>query len=347
MKKENFAVNKRQRILSEMLYGIEIDEYKYSICLKLLKTNRLNECIINKDTLKIDFNNMPQFDYIVGNPPYLRGMHTKIFNLSFDALKEGGKIIFIHPGTLLLNRKPIKFDREEQKFLDIINEYKTDIKFVNGNALFDIAQFVPLSITEVEKVKSNIIEVVYSHLDPLNTKVHQYQNLDSVTIHGNDLAKIIKDKVFAKMTDTIFNHLERRGGKGKFKLRIPTVCGNVNSISGISKDFYQLIYKQDENDLAKLLNHTFLEKYEYNVICVNTLIESQNCFDYLKTKFARFCLSFYKINVQLSRGELKAVPFMDFTQCWDDQKLFKYFNLTEEEQNYIKEFIPNLYETDK
>jgi hypothetical protein len=46
----------------------------------------------------------------------------------------------------------------------------------------------------------------------------------------------------------------------------------------------------------------------------------------------------------LDNGELKAVPWMDFTQEWTDEKLYAHFNITEEEQSFIKEVIPPYYD---
>jgi hypothetical protein len=37
---------------------------------------------------------------------------------------------------------------------------------------------------------------------------------------------------------------------------------------------------------------------------------------------------------------------MDFNVDWTDEMLFDYFELTEEERNYINTFIPNYYERD-
>ena len=36
---------------------------------------------------------------------------------------------------------------------------------------------------------------------------------------------------------------------------------------------------------------------------------------------------------------------MDFTQEWTDERLYKHFNITEEEQAFIKEIIPPYYDT--
>jgi site-specific DNA-methyltransferase (adenine-specific) len=63
------------------------------------------------------------------------------------------------------------------------------------------------------------------------------------------------------------------------------------------------------------------------------------------TKFARFCLSLYKNSANIL-SDLKAVPYMDFSQEWTDEKLFKHFNLNKDEIKFINEYIPNWYERD-
>ena len=69
-------------------------------------------------------------------------------------------------------------------------------------------------------------------------------------------------------------------------------------------------------------------------------------FEYFKTKFVRFSISIYKLNQNLHRGELMAVPYMDFSKEWTDEKLFDYFELTQEERDFINTYIQNWYERD-
>jgi site-specific DNA-methyltransferase (adenine-specific) len=66
----------------------------------------------------------------------------------------------------------------------------------------------------------------------------------------------------------------------------------------------------------------------------------------LLTKFARFCLSIYKNGANLNSGELKLVPFIDPTIQWTDEMLFQHFELTQEEINFINEFIGDWYQRD-
>jgi site-specific DNA-methyltransferase (adenine-specific) len=64
------------------------------------------------------------------------------------------------------------------------------------------------------------------------------------------------------------------------------------------------------------------------------------------TKFMRFSLSLNKLSGYLTRGELKSVPFIDPSIEWTDDMLFRHFELTQEEINFINEFIGNWYQRD-
>ena len=72
--------------------------------------------------------------------------------------------------------------------------------------------------------------------------------------------------------------------------------------------------------------------------------ERNNFLSYCKTKVVRFLLSLIKINGALARGELKVIPWLDFTQEWNDKKLCEEFNIDEELWLYIDKFIPDYYE---
>lgn len=292
-----------------------------------------------------------EFDYIVLNPPYDK--HIEIFNNSFDNLLrpgKGNKIICLQPSTPFINRKPTGDLPKIQRAKEIVSEYKTCLELVNGNEIFeDAGFFTPLSVTTVEKVKDKKIEVIYSHINPDNKEVKVYDKLDDIFIHGNDIVLDIRDKIFSKMTTSIWDKVSRKGSIDNNYVKINTMCGNKPKDGKLNPDFFCPIYKADEYKKHLLViphKSLPLDTGDKNYISVSTREEGNNCFDYLLTKFARFCLSLYKMNSQLSRGELLAVPYMDFTQKWDDEKLFNYFGFTQEEIDFINEYIQDWYEQD-
>jgi hypothetical protein len=75
----------------------------------------------------------------------------------------------------------------------------------------------------------------------------------------------------------------------------------------------------------------------------STEIQQDNFIKYLKTDFARFCLAIVKNKADLHYGEMSLIPWLDFTEEWDDDKLFKKFDVSQELQDYIRDFLPDYY----
>jgi hypothetical protein len=284
-----------------------------------------------------------KFDVIVGNPPYKNGMHIDIFNVAFDYLKDAGYMIYLHPSTPFINRKPVKQNQKTKKINDTVSAYKSRITLIDGNVIFKNAGFfTPLSITKVQKVLDKKIEVVYLN----NKEVKTYDGLNNIYIHGNDIVLKIKDKIFSKMTVSINDKLSRKGSFNKIYLKTNTVCGHKPKTGkNINPDFYCMIYKENENSLEDLITKSY-ESGDKNYISFENKHRALNCANYLLTKFARFCVSFYKINQNLHCGESMAVPYMDFSQEWTDGKLFNYFELTQKERDFINTYIQDWYDRD-
>jgi hypothetical protein len=118
-------------------------------------------------------------------------------------------------------------------------------------------------------------------------------------------------------------------------------CNNHEKM--FKDDFYTMVMKDSEEN--KGIRQPKLDRpgNPTPTFMFATKEEVDNFINYLKTDFARFCLSIYKNSQHLSLGEMSLIPYLDFTQEWDDEKLFKYFNVNKQTQNYIKEFLPDYH----
>jgi tRNA1(Val) A37 N6-methylase TrmN6 len=320
---------------------------KKSSLLKQIGINIFYTNIKNEPIEYLNSINM-KFDSIIINPPYSQGLHYDFFVKSFDLLKENGKLTCIHPSTGFINRKQTKRKGNEKKAIEIVNEYQSTIELVDGNSLFkqsNVGMLTPLSITNVTKNKDNQIDVIYSHIKDKNKVT--VKNVDDIFIHGNQIVKSIMDKIFSKMEKSIHDKLSRNGSFNRVYLKINSIAGHPpTSEHFVNPDFYCFIYKNDENKINDLVSTSY-KLGDKNYISFENKNQAKNCFQYLLTKFSRFCLSLYKINVQLSRGELKSVPYLDFNQDWSsDKKCYDYFNLTKEEISFIENYIENYYDRD-
>lgn len=333
---------KRSRhILQNMLYLNEINPW---LCRNLKMMGFIN--IIEGDYLKIIIG--MTFNLVIGNPPYKKGLHMKIFNKSFDLLNEGGVMSFIHPSTQFLNNKDSN-KKVVKDIRNIINTYQCEINLFDGNEVFTSESFyTPLSLTIVKNKLKKEIKVNYNYSGNNDTKI--YNNWGDIYIHASEYAKSIENKILSKKCKSIDKYIFRKGGLGNVYLLINRISGNKPKNGKINPDFYQLIYKENENNYNDLSTTNPIGKKNnngaLNELAFSNENELKNGFNFLLTKFARFCLSLRKTGPDINFIDMSLIPYLDFSQEWPDKKIYDYFNLTQEERDFIEDFIPDLYDRD-
>lgn len=102
----------------------------------------------------------------------------------------------------------------------------------------------------------------------------------------------------------------------------------------------------DKNGQMKVLST--LKVIEPNSICTDSYLvigslktkaEVENLYNYLTTKFARFLILQTITSINVTRGNYMFVPMQDFSEHWTDEKLFKKYNLNQEEIDFIESMI--------
>ena len=139
-----------------------------------------------------------------------------------------------------------------------------------------------------------------------------------------------------KKISTVSNLRQKVNTNGKFYVNLSQISGNVyTNVEDrmVKDDFYTVIVKGREVESEPKMQYFGFEKEN----------EANNFLSYVKTNFARFCLSIYKSNKNAHRGELEIIPWLDFTQEWTDGKLIKEFKLSMEEVKFINKNIPSYY----
>lgn len=275
-----------------------------------------------------------KFDLCITNPPYNRGLDLKIIDSVKDICDE---IVCIHPSMWLLD---IKGDREG--YSNLKNSLKlNDLEFFNGNPIFNIAQFLPIVITHIDKnKKDNIIDIKWFDEE------FNITDINNVTKYGKDWIYLIYNfysKIFDVCEkDNINNHnkvLENIKNK-EYIVQLAYIRGHVygDVEQMLSDDFYTIVMRGEENlGIRDIVDTPVFYEFE-------TKNEQLNFLNYLKTDFARFCLTFYKNNGHLISGNIcRLIPWLDFTQEWNDEKLFKHFDIDKPTQDYIRKFLPDYY----
>ena len=321
-------------------YDCKFDYEQVEDCIFFSQKN-INIEMISIENIK-DLNKVmtgKKFDIVFSNPPYNDNLDLKILEPLFDVSKN---IIFVHPSSFLLDNKNIK-----PLFVRIKNTlFLKECVLFWGNELFNIGLFVPICISHwTNTINNNVIVNDKAFLK----KQYVVNNINDISIHG-DLS-IIKNTI-----DNIKTYIDKNGSliehkysndfnSEKYYAKLPVIRGHVPVVDKynnlkINDDFLSLISLDiknnttiKENDISKCIVFEF-----------NNEIERLNFINYCKSKFARFCLSFYKINGNLNRGETKLIPWMDFTKEWNDKKLCEEFGISKELWQYIDNFIPDYYD---
>ena len=277
-----------------------------------------------------------KFDVVFSNPPYTNNVDIKILNEIIDIADE---FVIVHPSTWIIDDK-----NKTKLYVDFKNKVDkkvSSIDFFNGNPIFNIALYVPCMITHINQKLKTDCNINYFGSKFNIPSVHSINKFGETWKLVNNFKNAIISEI--SKTGHTWGHIvsSKDIDNTLFYCQLAGIRGNVNlkSMSSdiVKDDFYTFVMKD-------ILSNFDVRKNDIKcTFAFKTNLERTNFLNYLKTDFARFCLSIYKTNSHLDRGELEIVPWLDFTEEWDDDKLFKKFDVSQELQDYIKEFLPDYY----
>lgn len=136
-------------------------------------------------------------------------------------------------------------------------------------------------------------------------------------IHKTEFAWVKLDDI-SKNQDTI----------SKYKVYIPAAGGTGNDEQVLGRPFV--------GDSNSVCSQTYL------VIGYNKNYTKEQCANivsYIKTRFFRYLVSIKKKTQNGPRMVYQFVPMQDFNESWTDEKLYKKYNLTQEEIAFIESMI--------
>ena len=325
-----------KHIVENMIYVGELQSkncFLYLVSFDPKDEYELN--IYNGDFLSKEFDEhmknvweIDRFNVIISNPPYKGDLHLKFLSKSNDICDD--KILFVHPSSWLI--KNSGKSKIENVCKTIISNYKSSFELINGNVVFGIKLFMPCVITYISKKQVNS---GFDVIDSVKNKNMFFKNVDDINIFSDEqLFFNLKNKILsASQEKNLYNTVN----DGEFYVNVSRIRGNVCDKNMIKDDFYTFIPKDRTVQTEKAT--TDGSSYGFN-----TEIEAVNFLNYLKSDFARFSLLLSKFNSDLAnRPAVKSVPWLDFTQEWNDEKLYNEFGITLEEVEFINKFIPKYY----
>jgi len=108
---------------------------------------------------------------------------------------------------------------------------------------------------------------------------------------------------------------------------------------------YKVVLAKASEEYNFKLNPKLIDKNDICSLTFNILYLSEskeeclNYISYINTNFFKFFLSLKKKTQDMNFNAFRFVPLLSFKEEWNDEKLYKLFNLTEEEIKYIEETI--------
>jgi len=353
MVKAYINVDRNKWIVSKMVYG------------STSKINRIELLEIDK----IKKEDMPKFDVVVGNPPFnapktnnnksrSKLLYPKFVELShkisaqysmmvipfrwskIESLKDFRKKMFhdfnISYIEVLDNKQINQFENialASGMCFYISNKHNTTSSIIN---IQDSGSIIKFNVNENEIYINN--PIVYKILDKIKSKckdnMSNHYNRPQ-WIKSNDrrltLKKINMDdiKVMKAKNKLAFINKSSLGNKLKnynlqsFKLILPMVYGVWKKFGFCKSSMF--ILEKNIATTESLIFFSFSSKKE-----------AKNCKNYILSKFSIALNHIVQIDKTFSPSSFIYMPYVDFSRSWTDQELYEYFNLTQEEIDYIE-----------
>ncbi len=194
--------------LENYIYGVELDSIEYNKCIqnldKVIQQNgiseKINWKIFNENTLYFYKNYLKKFDFIVGNPPYIRihnldleirellknefqfsqgtiDIYLSFFEMGFKMLKNNGFLGYITPNSYLHNSSYGNFREylKQQKTLKTLIDFKAN-KLFNGYSTY--------TAISIFNKKNNSDKFEYKEL--INNKITTVNQIDFLDLQKKD-----------------------------------------------------------------------------------------------------------------------------------------------------------------
>jgi hypothetical protein len=345
-------------VVEECLYFSDVNPKNIYLCKLLVDPFEKYELNYNEgNTLEVDIQEkwgIDGFDAVIGNPPYQPPSFNKkggksiwdvFVKYSIDILKENGLLLYVHPA---LWRKPnnkmrdVMFNKQIH-YLSIHNKVEGGKVFgaVTRYDYYLMENTEPVKKTRVcfedKKLHSILINPELPFIPnygwPIFDKIIKKLNNDGIDLMGDSdchtmrghVSKIKKDGYNYKLLNSISKTKGKtycyssRAHKNQFKKKV--IFSNGESIV----PFY------DDGKLGVTQGGLY--------ILVDTDVIGKKMVQYLNTNVIKFVVKSTKwSNFETNKQIFKYIPnILNYIDVITDENVYKYFNLTHEEIELIKE----------
>lgn len=222
--------------------------------------------------------------------------------------------------------------------------YNGQCKYTNINGKSKSTALRDLNEYDIFIRRNEAVSIVHKVLQNTERKLSDLGGCSPQTPYGF-LSTFVGTK---EKTD--FNDCEILSSKGWMYVARDKVSKYAETIDMYKPMFSKLSCEHagnpDKNGMYRVLSR--MELLKPGQICTQSYLvacptfseqEAQNTYDYLRTKFVRFLVLQTLVGMNISISNFKFVPWLDFSQKWTDEELYKKYNLTEAEIDYIESMI--------
>ncbi len=315
-----------------------------------------------------------KFDVVVGNPPYQlsdggHGRSAKpLYHLFIQQAKKLNPryLSMIIPDRWFAGGKGLDDFRSEMlndtHFKKIVDYTSAADVFpgadVPGGICFFLWDSTYKGKTEIEIRNGAHIEKSERYLNEFNTFIRNSTAVDvirKVNLKTKDFmnTQVSSRKPFGLATNARPKskgdlRLKYYGGYGPYpKKEITTGVEYINKWKVVtSKTSYDHAGQPDKDGKRKVFST--LEILKPDEICTesyiitgsfNTESECLNLLSYLKTKFVRFLVSQLSFSQDITKDRFSFVPIQNFEESWNDEKLYNFYELSNNEIDFINSMI--------
>lgn len=364
---EDNILESKERLFELVKYALTREEAFFIMNKNIVCGNSLE--LLNKQKY-LDM----KFDVIIGNPPYQlrngKGSDIPLYHKFVNTAKKLNPkyISMIIPSRWLIGgKKELKTFRTQMlsdRKISFLYDFKNSRDCFSGVDIEGgVCYFLwdskfegkaTVITNENGKIESSIRELLEDKMDTFirdNLSINICKKVQAN--RENTFDSIVSSQTpFGLITS--FNEFKREYFVNSLKLHKRNECVFVDEkyltknrdLINKHKVLISKSYGMGKTSPYQVLNHPFYS--EPGECCTQTYlvissfsdkIEAQNAISYMKTKFFRFMVYLKKISQDNGPSTFSLVPIQDFTKPWTDEELYRKYNLTDEEINYIESMI--------